>query len=448
MKKKRTEADTGDLFAREPVADSAAPERRIYTVSEIMSEAKSLMEETYPDVCVRGEVTGYMMASSGHIYFDIKDEGALLRVVFFKGNHRNLKFTIENGMEVLVSGNLSIYEGRSSFQMKARMVEPAGLGALQMRIEQLKKKLEAEGLFSVERKRSIPDFPMSIALVTSPEGAAVRDFLKVTRRRFPGQRIVIFPALVQGDEAPREIVAAIEAANEMGGFDVMVVCRGGGSLEDLMAFNDEGVARAIASSAVPVVTGIGHERDFTIADFVADVRAATPSQAAEFVTPSREDLFLRMEDLTVRMGGFVRSLLDDLAQELDDASVELKDAVRGVFSEVSRTLGEHDAKLRMLSPRKVLAGRKDLLAQLAGRLAAGAKARGKAVRGTLEAFAGKLHAMSPLAVLGRGYSICFTMPERRIVKEAGKVAPGSDVLVRLWKGSLKATIRSADEEEK
>ena len=446
MRRKKTVADGGGLFPP-GTPEEAKSERRIYTVSEIAGEVRELIETAYRAVWVRGEVTGYRGPhSSGHMYFQVKDEKAILEVALFRGVNQKLRFEIENGMELLICGRLSIYPGSSKFQIIPQIVEPAGAGALQARIEQLKRKLSAEGLFGEERKRPIPEFPRHIALVTSPKGAAITDFLKITRRRFPGQCITLFPVLVQGEDAPAQIADAIADANEMGGFDVMVVCRGGGSAEDLMAFNDEAVARAIAVSGVPVVTGIGHEWDTSIADLVADRRASTPSQAGEFVTPSSDELFRRIEEAGSRMAGFMRGAVEDMAQALDEAVLELRDAVGGVFSEASRTITEAGARLNMLSPRKVLAGRRDMLGQLGGRLAAGARGRAQSARGTWEGLGGKLHTLSPLAVLGRGYSICFSMPGRTVVKDALKVGAGQELEVKVEKGIIRATARSTEGE--
>ena len=437
----RKRGDTGELFAYEP-----QPEMRegqpVYTVSALATEIKSLIETAHPSVYVRGEVTGFRgVHSSGHMYFQLKDENAVLDIAMFRGANRSLKFDLENGMEVIVFGRATAYPRRSTYQVIAEAVEPAGLGALQARIEQVKKKLEAEGLFAEDRKRQIPEFPHAIALVTSPEGAAVTDFLKVTRRRFPGQHIVVFPVLVQGEDAPAQIVEAIADANGMGPFDVMCVCRGGGSIEDLMAFNDEGVARAIAESGVPVVTGIGHERDVTIADLVADVRAATPSQAAEFVTPSRADLRREIGEARERMERCLRGVVEAMAQDFDDAAEGLATAARNLLKDLENSLRDLATRLRGASPGETLRRQRELLDQLASRLAAGATRRVGEADERMKGLAGRLNALSPLAVLNRGYAIAFALPERAVVKDAGKVQAGQDLEVKLAKGSLRATAR-------
>ena len=440
MAKKR--GDAGDLFeyAPKPEARDGIP---VYTVSQLAAEIKLLIETAHPTIYVRGEVTGYRgVHSSGHLYFQVKDEGAVLDVAMFRGANRKLQFELENGMEVIVFGRATAYARRSTYQVVAEAVEPAGLGALQARIEQLKKKLAAEGLFDEGRKRPLPEFPHAVALVTSPEGAAVKDFLKVTRRRFPGQHIVLFPVLVQGDDAPAQIVEAIADANEMGGFDVMAVCRGGGSIEDLMAFNDEGVARAIAGSGIPVVTGIGHERDVTIADFVADVRAATPSQAAELVTPSGADLAREIGEARERMEQSLRGVVETMAQDLDDATEGLVAAAHNLLKDLDSRLRDLRTRLQASSPAETLKRQRQLLEQLSSRLAAGATRRVGEADQRMKALAGRLDALSPLGVLNRGYAIAFALPERGVVKDAAKVTPGQELEVKLAKGSVRATARA------
>lgn len=448
MRRKKRESVAGELWAQEPeTAGQAESEKRIYTVSEIAGEVRDLIETAYKSVWVKGEVTGFRGAhSSGHMYFQVKDERAILEVALFRGVNQKLKFEIENGMELLLLGRLSIYPGSSRFQIIPSIVEVAGAGAMQARIEQLKKKLAAEGLFDDAGKREIPEFPMRIALITSPQGAAIRDFFKTTKRRFPGQNITLFPVLVQGADAPAQIVEAIADANDMGGFDVMVVCRGGGSAEDLMAFNDEGVARAIASSEIPVVTGIGHEYDTSIADLVSDMRASTPTHAAEIVAPSREELYRRLDEMVSQMAGFVRGALEDSAQSVDDAVTGMREAVGSILSEADRTLSETGKRLNMLSPRKVLSARRDMLGQYGGRLSASGKGRVRSARGTWEWLGGKLHTLSPLAVLGRGYGIVFSLPDRKVVKDALKVAKGQELELKVSKGIIRATAQSSEGE--
>jgi len=392
------------------------------------------------------------------MYFRIKDEDSVLEVAFFRGANRRLGFTLENGMEIIVFGRLSIYGRSSKFQIIAEFVEPAGLGALQAKIEQLKKKLEAEGLFAQSRKRPIPEFPHRVALVTSVEGAAIKDFLKVTRERFPGQHIVIFPAMVQGEDAAGMVVDSIEAANDMhdfsgfvgglaGGFDVLVVCRGGGSIEDLMAFNDEGVARAIASSDIPVVTGIGHERDITIADLVADLRAATPSQAAELVTPDREDLMEFVADAGERMARQVKSAVEDMAQALDDARDALGEAMGDTITGFGQSVRDFRTRVLAAAPQQVLLRQREGVAQAAGRAGQAIMRRLGEARQRAEGAAGRLNALSPLGVLERGYAIAFALPGREVIKDPGQVKPGGEMEVRVRKGIIRAGVRSVEGKE-
>ncbi len=442
MRRKKKQG-LGELFDGAPKA-AEPQERKIYTVAELTGEVKALLETAHPAVYVRGEISNFYRHHSGHIYMTLKDEKAQLRAVFFKGANMRLKFEPENGLDVIAFGRLTVYEPRGEYQINVEFLEPAGLGALQLKIEQLKKKLAAEGLFSAERKRPLPEFPREIAVVTSPEGAAVKDFLKVTRMRFPSQHIVIFPAQVQGESAPAQIVSAIQDANDMGGFDVLVVCRGGGSLEDLMAFNDEGVARAIAASEIPTVVGVGHERDQTIADLVADVRAATPSQAAETVTPSRAEVLSWLVEARARLEQRLKSRLEDDAQELDDAAETLAGAVRTHLRDLGAQLRELNSTLRSLSPGRVLSRQRELLEQIASRAAQAVQARLADAKQRTAAAAATLNALSPLAVLKRGYAIAFELPERRVLKDAAQVAPGDRIEVKLSKGSVRAKAEEID----
>ncbi len=441
MKRRAIRHTEPDLFASEPELElkDAKP---VYAVSDLTAEIKALLETAHPGVYVRGEISGFrLIGGSGHMYFDLKDDKDFINAAFFRGSNRKIGFDLEDGMEVIAYGRVSMF--RSRCQIIVESLEPAGAGALQQRIEQLKKKLAAEGLFDEARKREIPAFPHRIALVTSAEGAAVRDFLKVTRRRFPGQSIVLFPVLVQGEGAPAQIVEAIRDANALGGFDVLVTCRGGGSLEDLMAFNDEGVARAIAASAIPVVNGVGHEPDTTIADYVADRRAATPSQAAEFVTPDRADLLREFRDARGRMERGLRGVVEEMAQAVDEAREGLADATRDLLRGLADTLRDFSTRVRAASPVQVLARQRQLLDQLAARLGTGATRRVAEARHRFAALGGRLDALSPLAVLNRGYAIAFALPEGAVLKDAGQTAPGRRIQVRLARGSVDAAVERA-----
>jgi len=337
----------------------------------------------------------------------------------FRMQNRNLRFKPQDGLAVLIYGVLSVYERRGEYQVVVEYMEPKGLGALQLAFEQLKKKLQAEGLFDEARKRPIPMLPRRIGVITSPTGAAIRDILHVLRRRFAGVDVLIYPVTVQGDEAAPEIVDAVRELNRRGGLDVLIVARGGGSIEDLWAFNEESVARAIADSKIPVISAVGHEVDYTIADFVADLRAPTPSAAAEMVIARKDELAQRLDDLQARMTGVMRSRLHAL---------------------VARMTGL-DRHLRLLNPMERIRMQRRRLTELWKDMTAWADRRRMVLTGRLEAAAGKLDSLSPLAILSRGYSICLQLPGREIVKDSAGLAAGDEVEVRLHRGTLRCGVR-------
>src|SRR5713226_5079174 len=286
-----------------------APERKVWTVSELTGRIRDLLAGEFPDIWVEGEISNCHEAQSGHLYFTLKDPKAQVRCVCFRNQVRLLKFRPEDGLHVLVRGSVSVYEPRGEYQINVEHVEPVGVGALQLAFEQLKKKLAAEGLFEPERKKPLPLLPRRIGLVTSPKGAAVRDVVRVLRRRFPNVHLILYPVRVQGEGAAGDIVKAIKFFNAKQLTDVLLLVRGGGSLEDLWAFNEESVARAIAASAIPFISGVGHEADFTIADFVADLRASTPSAAAEIVVQSRQEFDRHLGELQQGIYERIRYLL-------------------------------------------------------------------------------------------------------------------------------------------
>src|SRR5215470_15121597 len=400
-------------------------ERRILTVSELTLRIKTALEEALPTVWVEGEISNLRVPSSGHAYFTLKDDGAQLRCVLFRNRSRRVRFELEDGQHVLAFGGLDVYANRGEYQLIVEVLEPKGAGALQIAFEQLKRKLEAEGLFEPSRKRALPPFPRAIGIVTSPSGAALRDMLHIIGRRFADLRVLLAPVRVQGVEAPGEIVAAIANLCEVDDLDVVIVGRGGGSIEDLWAFNDERVARAIAACRVPVISAVGHETDFTIADFVADLRAPTPSGAAELVV--REKLHVaralldRYEGLKQAMAsrlarerervdalGRRRVLTDasralrDLHRRLDDLTARLALGVRGRERQATHRLSLARNGLRSLNPVARIANGTALLSQLRGRLASAAIYNVKASRHRFDAAVGQLDSLSPLAVLGRG----------------------------------------------
>ncbi len=309
------------------------PERKVWKVSELTARVRELLESEFHDIWVEGEVSNCHLSQPGHLYFTLKDARSQIRCVCFRDQVRLLKFRPEDGLQVTVRGSVSVYEPRGEYQIYVEHIEPMGLGALQLAFEQLKKRLAAEGLFDPARKKALPMLPRRIGVVTSPRGAAVRDILRVLRRRFPNVRVLVYPVKVQGEGAAAEIAEGVRYLGASKMVDVMIVARGGGSLEDLWAFNEEIVARAIAASPVPVISGVGHETDFTIADFVADVRAATPSQAAEIVVKSREEFDRHIADLARQLTHHIRYLLSEWRHDLRDLETHrgfrrLEDLVR------------------------------------------------------------------------------------------------------------------------
>ena len=392
---------------------------KIYTVSDLTAEVRALLEDAFSGIWVEGELSNFRHPSSGHMYFTLKDQQSQVRVVMFRVANRQLKFQPRDGLAMLVYGELSVYEPRGEYQIVAEYMEPRGVGALQLAFEQLKERLQAEGLFDDARKRPIPLLPRRIGVITSPTGAAIRDILQVLGRRFANVDVLIHPVLVQGDQAAPEIVDALRELNRRGGLDVVILARGGGSIEDLWAFNEEAVARAIADSKIPVISAIGHEVDYTIADFVADLRAPTPSAAAELVVSRKDELAQRLDELQARMTGVVRSRLDALRVRMAGL----------------------DRHLRLLNPMERIRMQRRRMMELWRGLTGWADRRLIVLGGELRAAAGKLDSLSPLAILSRGYSICLRLPERQIVKESTMLFAGDEVEVRLHRGTLRCDVR-------
>ncbi len=394
-----------------------------YSVSQLTRLIKGRLEEDYREVWVEGEVTNYRgPAASGHRYFALKDEGAQVKAVLFKNSAaRGLKFELKEGQQVLAFGRISVYEPRGEYQLVAEKLEPRGLGALQMAFEQLKRRLEAEGLFDPARKRPLPEFPRRVVVVTSPTGAVIRDILHVTSRRCAWIDLLVLPVRVQGEGAAQEIAAAIRyASNHLKDqADLVLLARGGGSLEDLWAFNEEPVARAIFDCSLPVLSAVGHEVDFTIADFVADVRAPTPSAAAEMLSPSRDEIQARLSEMEGRLG----------------------QALKFKLSQAKDWLEALAARLRRCHPKALLEARAQLLDELSQSLAFGMRRLLASKQEALALQAGRLNALSPLAVLERGYAACFDA-SGRLVRAAAQVSVGQTVNVRLGKGSLDSVVKS------
>jgi exodeoxyribonuclease VII large subunit len=404
---------------------SPAQEREILTVSELTRQVKGLVEQGFDGLWVEGEVSNFKAAASGHLYFSLKDAGAQLKAVMWRGARSSLRFELADGVKVAAYGRLSVYEPRGEYQMVVERLEPQGLGALQLAFEQLKRKLEAEGLFDKARKRPLPALPRRVAVVTSPTGAVIQDILNVTARRCPYLDIVVLPVKVQGEGAAQEISQAIEAASQgqAGPVDLVVVARGGGSLEDLWAFNEEAVARAIFECRVPVLSAVGHETDFTIADFVADLRAPTPSAAAELMAPSREQLRQRLDAADQGMALALDRRLERLGQRAEALAARLS------RSSPSLVLEQHRKRLAELKPRLAQALRNQV-----------------AVRGlALEGLTEKLKALSPLAILARGYAAAFSVPGGRLLKAAAQAKPGEEVRILLGQGALRAQVTRLEE---
>ena len=393
------------------------------TVSELNRQARQLLEQGIAKVWVEGEVSNLARPASGHVYFTLKDKSAQVRAAFFRQRQRGPTINFKDGDQVLVYGRVSLYEARGDYQLIVEQIEPAGEGALKRQFEVLKKKLAAEGLFDEDRKQELPPLPTRIGVITSPTGAAIRDIVSIIGRRFPSIPIVIYPAAVQGDAAAPELISALATAIRRDECDVLIMGRGGGSLEDLWAFNDEQLARAIADSPIPIVSAVGHEVDFTIADFVADLRAPTPSGAAELVVPDREDWLRVVKSLAMRISRLGRRTVEDLAQTLDWLS----------------------RRLVQTSPSATLQRSASRLAGLNQRLSAAARHAVATVSHRLELAMRSLHSVSPLATLERGYAIVEEASTGKVLLDAKDIAPGDDVRARLAHGELIATVKATDD---
>ena len=446
------------------------PGRRTWTVRDLVATVRTHVEREYPDIWVEGEISNFRAHDSGHLYFTLKDSIAQIRVVMFRSSARLLRFRPDNGMQVVARGRVTIYEDRGELQISAEYLEPKGAGALQVAFEQLKTKLEAEGLFETARKKPIPPLPRKIGIVTSPQAAALRDILNILRRRHHSANALIFPAQVQGEAAAAEVSAGIRYFNRAQNVEVIIVARGGGSTEDLAAFNDEELARTIASSKIPVISAVGHETDFTIADFVADLRAPTPSAAAELVIRSLQEVEERVESLhrrlekgiryhllTVRQrltelsrhGAFARmmDLIHRRQQRVDELAYRLAQAQRGIIEVRRRRFETLSAAIRHYDVRRVLAGmRKDLDAQV---LALVGAIRNLVLEGKvrLQRIDTALQALSPLGILERGYALVFDA-EGKLLKDAAKVKPGDEISARLASGTVKARVEAEAKDAK
>jgi len=438
-------------------------DRRIWTVRDLVAAVRTHIEREYGDTWVEGEISNFRAHDSGHLYFTLKDQNAQIRAVMFRSQARLLRFRPENGMQVVVRGRVTIYEDRGELQISAEYLEPKGAGALQVAFEQLKAKLEAESLFDSARKKPIPTLPRRIGIVTSPQAAALRDILNILLRRHHTAGILIFPAQVQGEAASAEVSAGVRYFNKARNVDVIIVARGGGSAEDLAAFNNEALARVVAASGIPVISAVGHETDFTIIDFVADLRAPTPSAAAELVIRSRQEVEDQAEALRQRLaramryrllmgrqaltelaqhGAFARMVeaINRRQQKLDDLKNRMERAERQILEQHRRRMEAAAAAVRHYDVRRMLSGiRRELDSRVAA-LVATARTLLLQRAGRLNQLAGQLEALSPLAILDRGYALVFDS-SGTLLKDAERVKAGDEISARLAKGSINATVK-------
>jgi exodeoxyribonuclease VII large subunit len=443
-----------------------APERRVWVVRDLVAAVRSHLEREYSDVWVEGEISNFRAHDSGHLYFTLKDEASQIRAVMFRSQARLLRFRPEDGMHVVLRGRVTVYEGRGELQLSAEYLEPKGAGALQVAFEQLKAKLQAEGLFDAVRKKPIPPLPRRIGVVTSPQAAALRDILNILRRRHHTVNVLIYPAQVQGDIAAAEVSAGVKYFNRAKNVDVILVARGGGSAEDLAAFNHEGLARVVASSQIPVISAIGHETDFTIIDFVADLRAPTPSAAAELVIRSRQEIEEQAESLRQRLARatryrllMARQTLTEVAQHgafgrmvdginrrqqrLDDLKFRLEKAEGRLMEQHRRRWERASAAVRHYDVRRVLAGIRRELSSRNAAMTAAMKTVLLRHRSRLEQLEHELKALSPLAILERGYALVFDS-SGKLVKDSAQVQAGDEISARLAKGQLTARVEKKE----
>lgn len=440
------------------------PDRRMWTVRDLIAAVRTQLEREYTDVWLEGEVSNLRAHPSGHMYFTLKDEHAQIRVVMFRSSARLLRFKPENGMQVIVRGRVTVYEERGELQISAEYLEPKGAGALQIAFEQLKAKLEAEGLFEAARKKPLPALPQRIGIVTSPQAAALRDILNILRRRHHTASVLIYPAQVQGEAAATEVSAGIRWFNKARTVEVIIVARGGGSVEDLAAFNHEGLARIVASSHIPVISAVGHETDFTIIDFVADLRASTPSAAAELVIRSRQEIEQNSESLRERLARAIRyrllmarqsltqlaqhgtfaRMMDSLGrrqQRVDELAYRLENAERRILEQNRRRWETAAAAVRHYDVRQRLSAMHEQLESRTAALGAAFRAVLLQRRSRLERLAGSLEALSPVAILERGYALVFDA-SGKLLKDSAAVKPGEDISARLAKGEIRAVVKA------
>jgi exodeoxyribonuclease VII large subunit len=401
------------------------PAASVWSVSQLTARLKGVVEQTFQSVWVAGEISNFSQPQSGHSYFTLKDDAAQIRAVLWRTTASKLKLELHDGLDVICRGRLDVYPPRGSYQLVVDELQPQGMGALELALRQLREKLTKEGLFDPQRKRQLPTFPRRIAVVTSPTGAAIRDFVQVLSRRWRGVETLIFPARVQGDCAADEIVAAIRHANRTQPRpDVLVLTRGGGSLEDLWCFNEEPVVRAIAASRIPTVSAVGHEIDVTLADLAADVRALTPSEAAERIVPSAEDVADLVRGLRLRLRMALATRVAHIRSRLDSLAT----------------------RPALCCPQDGVLLRTRRVDELSVRLHAAAQAMLRDRRAAVAGVAGKLEALSPLAVLGRGYSLTYAEDNDRIITAAGQLRAGQRIVTRFQRGTATSRVEAIEKD--
>ncbi len=443
------------------------PEKRAWTVSELTAKIRDLLAKNFTDIMVQGEISNCREAQSGHIYLTLKDDRAQVRCVFFKQQQRGIKFRPEDGLQMTVRGSISVYESRGEYQIYVENLEPIGLGALQLAFEQLKKRLEAEGLFDPARKKPLPLLPSRIGIITSPRGAAVRDVVRILTRRFPNVHLTVYPVRVQGEGSAEEIVKALKFFNSRKIVDVLILARGGGSMEDLWAFNEEIVARAIFASEIPVISGVGHETDFTIADFVADVRASTPSAAAELVVQTRAQFDKHIADLRETIARLVRYRLLELSrrvhelsarrafrrpldllrqqrQRADEMTSRLALGLRARLEQSRKRFTVAHLRIASFDFRSKIAAFRLRLERRTAELGVRIERLLRAKRERWQRLALQLQERGPLKVLERGYAIA-TDAAGNLLRDAAQVAPGDAVSIQLHRGRLTTEVRKKEE---
>src|SRR5438067_6120041 len=448
---------------RDQSAVGSAPARRIYTVTELTVRVRDLLEQEFFEVWVEGELSNCKIWNTGHLYFTLKDGASQVRAVIFRSALRYLKFKPADGLRVVARGRLSVYEPKGEYQLVCEHLQPQGLGELQLAFDQLKQRLQAEGLFDAARKRPLPALPRKIGIVTSLDGAAIRDIIKVLRRRYANAHLVICPARVQGQDAAPDVARALRQIGRVKGVDVVIVGRGGGSIEDLWAFNEEIVARAISRVPVPVISAVGHETDVTIADFVADLRAPTPSAAAEIVVSAKEHFSSRIDRLADRLQAAAHARVQRLARRVhvadgrpafagfrarlalrDRRASELSHALtrvaRAAVASRARRLQAIERQLATYDAGRRLARISTQLVASAGRLHQAIGVRRHRAAAQLGTVAARLDALSPLAVLGRGYAVAWNADKTRVLRDAASVSPGDIVRVTLSRGEIEAKV--------